>query len=71
MLLCVSQDAAQRLTQLERENQLLRRDLDNAQRLLSASGRPNVDAALQQHLNVGSSTQIHQHLAHKCCLGFT
>lgn len=66
--ICLSQDPAQQLTQLERENQLLRRDLDNAQRLLSASGRPNPDAALQQHLNVGGSKQIYQHVAHICFL---
>jgi hypothetical protein len=50
--MCLAQDPAQRLTQLDRENQLLRKELQNAQRLLSAT--PTVSAAAR-HLTVGTS----------------
>lgn len=49
------QDPAQRLLQLERDNQQLRRELDHVRKLLAAPDRPALDAALESGLQVRST----------------
>lgn len=46
------QTPAQRFAQLERDNQQLRRELDQARRMLAAPDRPAMDAAMEQGLQV-------------------
>lgn len=46
------QDPGQRVSQLERDNQQLRRELEHARRLLAAPDRPAVDAAMESGLKV-------------------
>jgi hypothetical protein len=47
-----TQTPAQRFAQLERDNQQLRRELDQARRMLAAPDRPAMDAAMEQGLQV-------------------
>lgn len=47
----------QRLAQLERDNQRLRRELEQAKRLLSAPDRPALDAAMESGLKVGCKSK--------------
>lgn len=54
---CVCCQPAQRLAQLERDNQQLRRELDQARRLLAAPDRPALDAALESGLKVHTAWQ--------------
>lgn len=49
--LCVG---SQGLAQIQRENQLLRQELDQAKRLLAAPDRPALDAALASGLKVAA-----------------
>lgn len=58
----VLQGPAQRLAQVQRENQLLRQHLDQANRLLAAPDRPALDEALASGLKVAAAANI-------CCMG--